>query len=1151
MNSDSLDPVDSRLFRLLRDGAISDFARVALSDENGMRRVRPFLPCLVRMALCQTPGSGDGDGDDEDDESAAWHSSQKEILCILSGIEIVNSIVGFLQVDFPQLNVDIRKSRDEQKKSLSFVPSRGGGGGGGAVDGGGVFVESKSSKLALDFENAEAEAGDLSAQNKMRLVLSELARASLQTFPSSFCPYSCELFENEAFLNQVADIICLAAAELPNLFDLETLIRALLRAKAGPSLISYLVGNQPEKFNQVATILLSSADAALDEFSAEGQARIKSLRLLGNLCPAGCLSIRERALSLLTLPSLVVFLTIDYYNVNRNDDNSSSFDVILFFCALLFDSDSSTKDWFVAYIQSSRRRVKKQKQESHVFSDATTTSFETLLQFLDDVVKTWLLLEAEKRVYANVDLYRACALVRLFCALVGMTGYHLGTESADNLTRMFAWCPPPAEVESPVAVRFVESSICLLMVCPLLASDSNRNARIVNWLQRLAKKQSDLHRQNCDVELSYTKLLTLIGIHFHNGQFESIAQLVESVLNMKGHVRTGGLIGLKIMFVQDVLPNEVLSSQVVTMPVTPNLNADVTGVLPAHCYHLLLTSSAFAGVKHTLPIKDWILGQIRTCCRPIHPIMPQLVNEFVELVKTSAASSKPTWGGGGFSRQEIASFFDSGRLPADVTPHLLILQYVLSLESGDVFTKTSLDPSLLVNVIPVKRLLLISRRHVGHYEELYPRLVSMVRTHLPHLCLVNDWLAVEECGFMSALQRRRKSPWINTNNNKECTMEVIVSGNDVEKNLRHFSRLSPLQLIPHVESIVSSFSKLLDPGTPRHLQNLANHLWFALNTLIPRRLWLHTVAAFQPLPLSSSLAALSPPDKYLTIDPLIVLKCDERIFRCPPLFEIFLHILRGYLDASESYFSSLSNQKDIMAKGELIESLIQTQKSAVAQLLLEICLPLPNEHQDISTLQLSDLREIQCLIGGFLHRSFIADAKLAKLVQFQGYPTELLPAVICGIPSMHICLDFLPELLSQNQLEKKLFAIHLASQLCVYYPLPKSLSVAQQCISHMSSLAHVLTTDQLFDFFQSVVPALIHMHRAFPSLNCDVVGLLLRVANSTLAVSVASAAATGGVARRRAKYRREERRLKSAEKESVQITMRMIQSVLAEMTNVS
>ena len=177
MNSDSLDPVDSRLFRLLRDGAISDFARVALSDENGMRRVRPFLPCLVRMALCQTPGSGDGDGDDEDDESAAWHSSQKEILCILSGIEIVNSIVGFLQVDFPQLNVDIRKSRDEQKKSLSFVPSRGGG---GAVDGGGVFVESKSSKLALDFENAEAEAGDLSAQNKMRLVLSELARASLQ-----------------------------------------------------------------------------------------------------------------------------------------------------------------------------------------------------------------------------------------------------------------------------------------------------------------------------------------------------------------------------------------------------------------------------------------------------------------------------------------------------------------------------------------------------------------------------------------------------------------------------------------------------------------------------------------------------------------------------------------------------------------------------------------------------------------------------------------------------------------------------------------------------------------------------------------------------------------------------------------------------------
>lgn len=37
----------------------------------------------------------------------------------------------------------------------------------------------------------------------------------------------------------------------------------------------------------------------------------------------------------------------------------------------------------------------------------------------------------------------------------------------------------------------------------------------------------------------------------------------------------------------------------------------------------------------------------------------------------------------------------------------------------------------------------------------------------------------------------------------------------------------------------------------------------------------------------------------------------------------------------------------------------------------------------------------------------------------QGYPSELLPVSVSLIPSMHICLDFIPELLSQPHLEKQ------------------------------------------------------------------------------------------------------------------------------------
>ena len=38
---------------------------------------------------------------------------------------------------------------------------------------------------------------------------------------------------------------------------------------------------------------------------------------------------------------------------------------------------------------------------------------------------------------------------------------------------------------------------------------------------------------------------------------------------------------------------------------------------------------------------------------------------------------------------------------------------------------------------------------------------------------------------------------------------------------------------------------------------------------------------------------------------------------------------------------------------------------------------------------------------------------------FQGYPQEFLSVTVTGIPSMHICLDFVPELLRQPEIEKQ------------------------------------------------------------------------------------------------------------------------------------
>lgn len=49
------------------------------------------------------------------------------------------------------------------------------------------------------------------------------------------------------------------------------------------------------------------------------------------------------------------------------------------------------------------------------------------------------------------------------------------------------------------------------------------------------------------------------------------------------------------------------------------------------------------------------------------------------------------------------------------------------------------------------------------------------------------------------------------------------------------------------------------------------------------------------------------------------------------------------------------------------------------------------------------------------------DLDVTLTLCFQGYPSELLPVTVAGIPSMHICLDFIPELLQQPHLDKQVF----------------------------------------------------------------------------------------------------------------------------------
>ena len=84
-----------------------------------------------------------------------------------------------------------------------------------------------------------------------------------------------------------------------------------------------------------------------------------------------------------------------------------------------------------------------------------------------------------------------------------------------------------------------------------------------------------------------------------------------------------------------------------------------------------------------------------------------------------------------------------------------------------------------------------------------------------------------------------------------------------------------------------------------------------------------------------------------------------------------------------------------------------------------ILFPFPSQAEASFGPQLSALCEVRCLVCSYLHQMFIAEPSMVKLVHFQGYPLQLLPMMVSGVPSMHICLDFIPELLAQPETHKQ------------------------------------------------------------------------------------------------------------------------------------
>jgi hypothetical protein len=198
--------------------------------------------------------------------------------------------------------------------------------------------------------------------------------------------------------------------------------------------------------------------------------------------------------------------------------------------------------------------------------------------------------------------------------------------------------------------------------------------------------------------------------------------------------------------------------------------------------------------------------------------------------------------------------------------------------------------------------------------------------------------------------------------------------------------------------------------------------------------------------------------------------------------------------AEQASAGGLRGAEAAAERGALMHALLQAQEAAAIQLLMELCAPGSAPPDPL----------VCTLVCQYVHAAFVANPGLPQAVLTAGFPVRALPALVAGVPSMHVCLELLPALMETEDLSLQAFAVRVAGALAPVYPVPKALVAARAAFGRLHAATY-LEAPSRTRFFEVALPAVPQLCAAFPPLSEAAVVLLVKLRNT----EVASAAAGG------------------------------------------
>lgn len=348
-------------------------------------------------------------------------------------------------------------------------------------------------------------------------------------------------------------------------------------------------------------------------------------------------------------------------------------------------------------------------------------------------------------------------------------------------------------------------------------------------------------------EGSLGELLLLIAIHFHSNQISAIAELICSNLDMKIPIRPNNTTRIKQLFIQELFSEQIVAAHAVKVPVTINLNGNIPGYLPVHCINQLLKSRSF--LKHKVTIKSWIYKQICSCTTPLHPVMPTLIEAFVNSL---ILPGKLVSGGGSsgnivdhlhkpLSEDEILKVFQQKNDQGDkslnssiysdiskqsnLTSQVLLLYYLVLYEEvrqSNMVTIIQTNRNIkkysveFMSELPIKYLIQQVQLKQDQYTSLFHPMLKLLITHFPHISLVDDWidedkiLNVKFCKKKDFNESQLLDAFENLKFNPSKLMNILVE----------MTKLSPTELWKFSDVLVKNFNTILTNNVPKRTQEL-------------------------------------------------------------------------------------------------------------------------------------------------------------------------------------------------------------------------------------------------------------------------------------------------------------------------------------------